>query len=377
VHDYSAVSTPSDLDPAAADRLDAVVASLAALSASLDAAAAEHPAELRAAAAFLTSLAAGSLPEGYEAALCAAVPRWPRGRVRHAARFPGSELSLASRGERRSPLRVRLGELAGAAVRYRLRSLFNPVPPSYTTPSKRHPPPDNSACRSRVHELLCMQAPPGLSGRDSAAADGSVSSVLNAALRHVHAYWGALPLLRSAAGDPEADMSLPSEGGAPGEALGEERLEEVLADVELAHAALAGARAGRFIEDLLGWTGVDEAIGEYGGWAKAQASARVVAGAGLADIAADEAHFALLGDVPLLRERLARGAAEADARGNAAQRWLNGAWKRHGCGKASAGALRRNPGVAALRAALVEGNAALVYPGLAVPEEESEEEYGE
>ena len=58
---------------------------------------------------------------------------------------------------RPSPLRLRLGELIGACVRYHLRALFNPVPPSYTTPSKKHPMPDNSACRSTIHELVCMQ----------------------------------------------------------------------------------------------------------------------------------------------------------------------------------------------------------------------------
>jgi len=61
---------------------------------------------------------------------------------------------------------MRLGELIGATVRYHLRSLFNPVPPSYTTPSAKHPGVDNSRCRSTIHEIVCMQAPEGLSGRD-------------------------------------------------------------------------------------------------------------------------------------------------------------------------------------------------------------------
>ena len=52
---------------------------------------------------------------------------------------------------------------------------------------------------------------------------------------------------------------------------------------------------------------------------------------------------------------------------------MNDVWKRFKCGKANAGALRRNPNVGVIRQALMEGNSQLVYPRFAVPADSDDE----
>ena len=54
--------------------------------------------------------------------------------------------------------------------------------------------------------------------------------------------------------------------GGASEALSDEDLEAVMEDIELAHAALVGVRAGNFITELMEWPGVKEAIEQFGGW---------------------------------------------------------------------------------------------------------------
>ena len=40
-----------------------------------------------------------------------------------------------------------------------------------------------------------------------------------------------------------------------------------MSDIELAHVALAGAKAAHFICNLMNWSGVAAAIADSGGWA--------------------------------------------------------------------------------------------------------------
>ena len=157
-----------------------------------------------------------------------------------------------------------------------------------------------------------------------------------------------------------------------GGVVGEEDLDDVLGDIEVAHKVMAGARAGRFIVDLLNWDGVTEAIAAFGGWKRLEGSAKLIEETGLEGIAVDEAHFVLLKDVKELKRRLVEGAGRAKGMERAAQNCLNDMWGRFKCGKVTKGGLRRNPGLGVIRQTLVEGNAELVYPGLGVPEDEDE-----
>jgi len=152
-----------------------------------------------------------------------------------------------------SPLRLRLGELLGATCRYHLRCLFNSVPPSYTTPSKKHPAPDNSNCRSKIHELVQMEAPDG-AGRDSAAADGSISSVLNAALKHIHEYFCRKgEFTNNVSEEFHFCSSTVSQRGADKRtvALSDDDLDQLLSDIDVAHTAMVGARAAKVSEGAL------------------------------------------------------------------------------------------------------------------------------
>ena len=331
-YDFSSVSPPVDVEVGSNGHLEKCVAKIASIVESLndlaylDVSDPRRPA-LAALSDFAAELADKRSPKGDElrVALNNTMPKsanWLPARFLGAGRFYKKELDVAYEmacdadpefgpGVLSSPLRLRLGELIGASCRYHLRRLFNPVPPSYTKPKAGQPTADYSTCRSKIHELICMDMP------GDAAADGSISSVLNGAVRHV---WeerlardeieiSRIPPANvaevkdaggsSAPKNPDASfvVSAVSEKGLEGGTLSDEDLELVLQDIELAHVALAGSRAAKFILELLSWEGVGEAIEACGGWGCIETCASLITSSKLTNIAVDEAHFALLADV--------------------------------------------------------------------------------
>ncbi|GMH83357.1 hypothetical protein TL16_g09570 [Triparma laevis f. inornata] len=403
-YDFSAVSPPVDVEVGSNTHLERCVQKIAVIIKNLNqmvGLAPEHPARiaLKSLLSFATLLANKHSTEGQEIrenlnATMPASANWMPARFLGAARFYKKELEVAldmaceipdefNDGIKPSPLRLRLGELIGASCRYHLRRLFNPIPPSYTKPGKGQAPADYSACRSTIHEIVCMEAP---GGQDSAAADGSISSVLNSALMHVYEAQLAkdhIELSRNKTTttntntttnhDPNASFAVSAismrglEGNGP---LSDDDLELVMQDIELAHVALAGSRAAKFIVDLMNWEGVTKALEDSGGWGCIETYAALISEVKLEGIAVDEAHFVLMRNVVALLETLTGGFVESEQSGAAASRCVNDMWRRFKCGKLNAAALRRNPNVGVIRTTLVEGNSKFLYPTLAVPEDE-------
>eukprot|EP00521_Asterionellopsis_glacialis_P002710 CAMPEP_0195261680 /NCGR_PEP_ID=MMETSP0706-20130129/9285_1 /TAXON_ID=33640 /ORGANISM="Asterionellopsis glacialis, Strain CCMP134" /LENGTH=124 /DNA_ID=CAMNT_0040315579 /DNA_START=733 /DNA_END=1103 /DNA_ORIENTATION=- len=81
-------------------------------------------------------------------------------------------------------LEQRLADYIGRSIRYYLRKFFNPPPLPLTTDEEV-----DTSVRSNIHECLVLTVADGTS-RDTAAADGSVSSVFSAAVRYIYNYFG-------------------------------------------------------------------------------------------------------------------------------------------------------------------------------------------
>ena len=125
--------------------------------------------------------------------------------------------------------------------------------------------------------------------------------------------------------------------GLEGGTLSDEDLELVMQDIELAHVALAGSRAAKFILELVNWEGVGEAIEASGGWECIETCASLITSVKLTNIAVDEAHFALLADVKGLVSELTASFESSEQGGDAALRCVNDLWRKFKCGKVRRG----------------------------------------
>ena len=125
---------------------------------------------------------------------------WPSSRFSEACKYYRREFDLVLQSMISSneailylSLRERLGDFIGRAIRFYLRRFFNPIPLPYTTHSDDFPAPDLSFSRSRVHELVEMRD--GNEGRDTATADGSISSVFGLAILRIQDFFDKDTLL--------------------------------------------------------------------------------------------------------------------------------------------------------------------------------------
>ena len=171
-----------------------------------------------------------------------------------------------------SKIRSRLDEMCDSLVRYHLRRLFNCIPPSYTTvPPVRtnydHEIPDYNGCRSRVHEIICLAAPKGATG--AAAADGSISSIVNVAVRRLNDFFALIDLGNSSicdASDYIDEIVSLTDSSKSGFLRGSTRLpfdinfDEIIEDIEKAHCIIAARNASEFLLSLFGWPGIQSAI---------------------------------------------------------------------------------------------------------------------
>ena len=226
-----------------------------------------------------------------------------------------------------------------------------------------------------------------------AAADGSISSVLNSALCHIYdgklcqdrieesrresSRKGASPMAKLQPVDANASFSVSTasrKGTETDGPLSDADLEVVLQDIELAQVVPTSARASAFISDLINFPGVRQAIADCGGWSCIEQSARLISEIDLESVVVDEAHFVLLQDVEKLLAEIEASQPESEMASKAAQRCLNEIWRKFKCGKVNAAALRRNPNIGVVKQALVEGNTKYAFPKLVVPEDSDEEE---
>ena len=310
---------------------------------------------------------------------------WPAKRFVKAARTYREELEevhllLANKSSNDSALRSRLGDFIGRSIRFYFRRFFDPVPLNLTNDQHenyRHV--DLSGTRSRVCEIVEMVDPEG-DGRDTAAADGSISSVFSYALRAIHALFAINAERAAVDGEYFSTFfsSGPSQSGlGPGRSptivLSDADLDEILADIHDVHIVLQGIKAARFLSALLHWPGVSKAVKDAGGWNKVESFARVFENLDLEKACPEEAYFTLLGGIDRLLQRIDADAEKMAEVERICEDNLRNCWKRFRCGTKSKAILQQNPHISTIAAYLRDGKS-LSFPALAEPSEESEEE---
>jgi len=163
----------------------------------------------------------------------------------------------------RSLVRKCLGDFIGRAIRFHLRRFFDAVPLHLRSDSADLP--DYSKTRSRIHTIVKLDGGGDAGGGD---ADVSISSAISVALQRIWYF---------------KDITMESRNG-----------EEF--------AFLAFNRAFGFINKLLNWTGVSDAIKDAGGWGKIESLATILQDCALSCEMPQESHFILLTDVKALLE---------------------------------------------------------------------------
>ena len=309
---------------------------------------------------------------------------WPAKRFVKAARTYREELEevhllLDNKSSNDSALRSRLGDFIGRSIRFYFRRFFDPVPLNLTNEQHenyRHV--DLSGTRSRVCEIVEMVDPEG-DGRDTAAADGSISSVFSYALRAIHALFAINAERATADGEyfntffsSGASQRGLGPGRSPTIVLSDADLDEILADIHDVHIVLQGIKAARFLSALLHWPGVSKAVKDAGGWNKVESFARVFENLDLEKACPEEAYFTLLGGIDGLLQRIDADAEKMAQIERICEDNLRNCWKRFRCGTKSKAILQQNPHITTIAAYLRDGKS-LSFPALAEPSEEEEE----
>eukprot|EP00557_Chaetoceros_sp_GSL56_P012576 CAMPEP_0176476674 /NCGR_PEP_ID=MMETSP0200_2-20121128/185_1 /TAXON_ID=947934 /ORGANISM="Chaetoceros sp., Strain GSL56" /LENGTH=926 /DNA_ID=CAMNT_0017872373 /DNA_START=723 /DNA_END=3501 /DNA_ORIENTATION=- len=250
-------------------------------------------------------------------------------------------ISTMDTSDRETPVsfvRKTLGDFIGRIIRFHLRRLFNPVPlPLYSDGDDL---PDYSHTRSRVHTLVEMIDE---GGRDTATADGSISSVIGTALNRIIEFFELNKELLEREGRrfdegycnsfcnrPATTCGLTRNGCVI--TLSDEDISEVLLDIREGHSILAGVRACRFMKGLLTWPGVSEAICEVGGWAKIETFSKIFLKYRLDKEMPEECHFTLLADVAMLLNKIRNEESQLLTIEQKCEDGLRALWKRFRCG---------------------------------------------
>lgn len=240
-----------------------------------------------------------------------------------------------------------LGDLIGRAIKFYLRRFFNPVPlPLYSDSSDL---PDYSNSRSIIHTLIELKDPEGDGQRDTATADGCVSSVFGLALLKMNAFISLNEKLRN--GDERYFSSFCSRAATKRGLKEKDRvirltnddIKDVLTDIEESHIFLAGIRASKFIYSLLSWPGVASAIEDVGGWGKVESLASLFQSLDLSTEMPEEAHLILLKNVKDLKNSYKADEHELGKLELNVVESLRRVWKRFKCGSRNKELFDMNP----------------------------------
>jgi len=207
-------------------------------------------------------------------------------------------------------LELRLAEFAGQSIRFHLRRLFNPPPLPYTTPPddcsepSLPPTPKEIALRqSRVSDLVELELP--VTTRDSAVAEGSISSLFSLALVRIYSYFGEDTFASSLDKDdpirlPDTFCSSPvSQRGLgtpdhPVCSMPEEDLNELIGDINDVYNFLAAHHAIKFLLELMNAPGVGREVNKLGGWSMIEKYASVIKQHSSGATCEEDAHFAAI-----------------------------------------------------------------------------------
>jgi len=265
-----------------------------------------------------------------------------------------------------TPIRHRLGDFIGRVIRYYLRRFFNPIP----FPSVQLSQSDDAhiyyKCRSRVHEIVAMQAPSDGS-MDTAAADGSISCVFGIALLRIYQFWDLNDHVMKDKDTKYIYEYCNSEISQRGLSqngekirLTQQDLDEIIRDISDCHSVLTGVRACAFVQKLLTNPDVAEAIKDMGGWDKVEQYAKIYMECGLHHDCPEEIHFTMLHNVSSLIERITRDQSEFESIEKKCEECLRKMWKRFRCGTRNKGILSLNPGIKVIQQILKTGDKSLL-----------------
>lgn len=294
---------------------------------------------------------------------------WPSDRFIKASKCFSNEFSLICSmkfdGTNQSgifPLNVRksLGDLIGRAIKYYLRRFFNPVPiPLYSDKDEL---PDYSSSRSRIHCIIELKNYDGDGQRDTATADGCISSVFSHALKKYHDFIELNQKLLNMDEQPYYTRFCSRQATKRGLKendhfiqLSSDDIEEVLADIQESHIFLAGIRALRFIHSLLTWPGVDDAIRDVGGWAIVEGYASLFTAQKLSCEVPEESHLVLLSDVDSLITSYENNQVLFRELESSLLVSLREVWKHFKCGSRNLELLHLNPCIKLFQTELKDG----------------------
>ncbi len=284
---------------------------------------------------------------------------WPTSRFSKASQYYLSELELilSQNFEGNSQVRYCLGDIIGRAVRFYLRKFFNPVPVSLHTYSDLEQP-DYNFSRSDIHKIV--ELADNEEQRDTAVADGSISSVVSLAILRIYEFneftgwFDSVTKPRLSFCDRSASQKgIECRGSII--VLQERELEEVLRDVEESHIVLAGIRACRFFLTLMRWDGVVQAIEQIGGWKNVEHFSKIFAEHRLEKEVPDEMHFQLLQNVEEFIDKIELDIDLLSQIETQCDDSLRRLWKRFRCGTKSKDLLKMNPGIKIIQQFLKAG----------------------
>jgi hypothetical protein len=260
----------------------------------------------------------------------------------------------------KSQIRYNLGDIIGRTIRFYLRRFFNPPPVSLHTCSDIEQP-DYDFSRSSVHQIIQMTDNEG--SRDSAVADGSISSVISFSLFHIFQFFDlnnslGFPsnrekYLTSFCNRPASKQGLKRKGSTI--ILTNRELDEILLDISESHTVLSGVRACKFFHSVMKWPGVSDAIDNVGGWGRVEYFSKIFEECKLDREVPDEVHFKLLSNVDELVQRIDNDLDELNNLEDECDECLRSLWKRFRCGTRSKELLRMNPGVKVIKEHLIAG----------------------
>ena len=207
-------------------------------------------------------------------------------------------------------LERRLAEFAGQSIRFHLRRLFNPPPLPYTTPkdnaSEASLPPtpkEISLRQSRVSDLVDLELPD--TSRDSAVADGSISSLFSLALCRIYGYFGEETFISALHSDdpirlPDTFCTSPvSQRGLgtpehPIRSMSSDELRDLIGDIDDVYNFLAAYHAIKFLLQVMRAPGVAREVKKMGGWSTIEKYAGIIQQQSSCAGCAEDAHFSAI-----------------------------------------------------------------------------------
>lgn len=284
---------------------------------------------------------------------------WPKRRFKTVGEYYLSEFKYISFSNRENISQTRqcLGDIIGRAIRFYLRRFFNPVPISLHSYSNSEQP-DYDFSRSIVHTMI--ELTDNEQQRDTAVADGSISSVVSLAILRISEFNDFTGWFNS---DSKLKMSfcnrLASMRGIECRGsvitLDENDIEEVLTDIDESHIVLAGIRACKFFLTLMKWNGIQEAIDEIGGWKKVENFSQIFAENKLENEVPDEKHLHLLQNVEQLVTKIEADIENFSQLEEQCDDSLRRLWKKFRCGTKNKQLLKLNPGIKIIQTCLKAG----------------------